>query len=112
MTLLFSACTAEDVYDRGLMAYWQAKHRNFKFVTTLTREQHDGLCGRIPVILPTLFKDLSAHSVFVAGSPAFVEDCVRAAKALGARDGLIHSEGYVSQAIPVAPPAERLVANG
>ena len=117
VTLLFSACTADDVYSRGLMAYWQAKHRNFKFLTTLTREQQDGpvkegLRGRIPVVLPTLFKDLSAHSVFIAGSPAFVEDCAHAAKALGARDELIHREGYVSQAIPEAPPAERLVANG
>lgn len=112
VTLLFSACTAADVYERGLMAYWQAKHRNFKFLPTLTRESHDGLTGRIPALLPTLFRDLSAHSVFTAGSPAFVDDCVAAARALGARDGLIHSEGYVSQAIPVPPPAERLVANG
>ncbi len=112
VTLLFSACRLEDVYDRGLMAYWEARHRNFTFRYTLTREPCDGLQGRIPAILPTLFTDLSAHSVFAAGSPAFVDDCIRAARALGARDGMIHSEGYVSQQIPEAPPAERLVSNG
>jgi CDP-4-dehydro-6-deoxyglucose reductase len=48
-------------------------------------------------LLPTVFKDLSGHSVFVAGSPGFVDDCVAAAKALGAKPELIHTEGYFAQ---------------
>jgi CDP-4-dehydro-6-deoxyglucose reductase len=98
VTLLFSARTSADVYDRGLLMYWQARYPNFRFLVTLTRERREGdLHGRIPALLQGLFPDLSAYSVFVAGSPAFVDDCVAAARALGARDGFIHTEGYFSE---------------
>ena len=84
VTLLFSAPRGEDVYDEGLLRYWERRYRNFRFVATFTQE-HDGeLFGRIPAVLPALFGDLSGHSVFVAGSPAFVAACVDKAKALGA----------------------------
>ncbi len=109
VTLLFSAATRADVYEQGLLSYWQAKHRNVKVQVTLTREAQDGLTGRIPAVLPGLFPDLSRHTLFVAGSPAFVEDCVAAARALGARDDQIHSEGYVSQQMPESPPPDRLM---
>jgi CDP-4-dehydro-6-deoxyglucose reductase len=93
VTLLFSARTAEDVYARGLLAYWSRIYRNFKPLVTLTRETRasngggkgglnglgDGwLHGRIPDVLPGLFPDLSRHSVFIAGSPAFSDDCAAA----------------------------------
>lgn len=108
VTLIFSARTEADLYDAGLMAYWQTKHRNFRYRPTLTREERSGrLHGRVPAILPELFSDLSDHSVFAAGSPEFVEDCVRAAKALGARDELIHTEGYFSQDAPEVPDGAR-----
>lgn len=101
VALVFSARTRADLYDEGLMAYWQMKHRNFRFVPTLTREQAQGMQhGRVPEILPTLFPNLSAHSVFVAGSPDFVDACVAAAKALGACDERIHTEGFFSQETP------------
>ncbi len=109
VALMFSAQTAADVYCQGLMAWWAARHRRFKFIPTLTRETRDGFkSGRIPSILPALYPDLSAHSVFVAGTPAFVDDCVAAATALGARRELIHTEGYFAHSGPAAIPAERL----
>ncbi len=98
VALIYSARTRADIYDEGLMAFWQMKHRNFRFVPTLTREQAPGLQhGHVPDILPKLYPDLSGHSLFVAGSPAFVDACVAAAKAVGARDELIHTEGFFSQ---------------
>jgi CDP-4-dehydro-6-deoxyglucose reductase len=109
VTLLVSARTRADLYDEGLMAWWQAKHRNFRYRATLTRETGGELHGRIPAILPQLFADLSAFSVFIAGSPAFVEDCVRAVKALGAADARIHTERYVPQQPPEVPADHRLV---
>lgn len=100
VTLIFSARHKSDLYDSGLMTYWQTLYRNFRYIPTLTGEQAPGMRqGRIPVLLPTLFPDLSAHSVFVAGSPDFTEACVNQAKSLGAKDELIHSEGYVAQSI-------------
>ena len=102
VTLIFSARTKEDVYSRGLMAWWRTKHRNFDYKITLTREKADGyLEGRIDTILPGLFADLSQHSVFAAGSPEFVESCVAAAKRLGAQNGLIHTEGFYTQQQPL-----------
>lgn len=109
--LLFSARTAEDVYGQGLMTFLQAKNRRFRFIPTLTREKRDGMLhGRIPDILPSQFPDLSGYSVFIAGTPEFVESCKAAAKQLGARDELIHTEGYFQQQQAETPAACRLVA--
>ncbi len=107
--LMFSARTAQDIYDRGLMAFLQAKHRRFKFMPTLTREEQPGmLSGRIPDILPEHFPDLSGYSVFIAGTPEFVESCRQVAKRLGAQDSLIHTERYFPQHPPETPAANRL----
>ena len=77
--LVFSARERSDLYDGGLMKYWETKHRNFTYRPTLTRETCEGMLhGRIPEVLAKQFPDLSRHSVFVAGSPAFVADCVAA----------------------------------
>ena len=112
VTLLFSAATQADLYDAGMMAWWSARHRNFRFRPTLTRGEPANpkdLKGRIPALLPTLFGDLSKHSVFVAGTPQFVADCVAAAKALGAQPKLLHTEGYYPQSPPLTPAADQLV---
>lgn len=109
VTLLFSARTAADVYDRGMMAWWETKHRNFNYKVTLTGEQQPGLLhGRIPEILPTLFKNLANHSIFIAGSPSFVADCTAAVKKQGAQQKLIHTEAYFPKSEPVPPPREKL----
>lgn len=96
--LIFSARTLDDVYGVGLMAWWRAKHRKFDYKITLTREEREGyLHGRIDTLLPDLYPDLSEHSLFIAGSPEFVDACEAAAKALGAKDELIHKEGFFQQ---------------
>jgi CDP-4-dehydro-6-deoxyglucose reductase len=49
--------------------------------------------------------------VFAAGSPGFVDSCIATAKALGARDEAIHTEGFFAQQQPTtADPAHLLVA--
>lgn len=98
VSFLVSARTADEVYAHGMLAWWRARHRNFNYQVTLTQEQRPGyLHGRIDVILPALLPDLSKHSVFAAGSPAFVEACVRTVRKLGAQNELIHSEGFFHQ---------------
>jgi len=114
VTLLFSARTRADVYDEGLMAYWEARHRNFDFKVSYTQDPHAPrdpahLQGRLPALLPTLFPDLGGHSVFIAGSPGFVADCAAAVRALGARAELIHTEGFHGRAPARAPDPARLV---
>ena len=66
------------------------------------------LHGRIPALLPDLFPDLSAYSVFIAGKPDFVEDCVAAVRALGAPENRIHTEGYFAHMQPERPDAARI----
>lgn len=111
VTLMFSARTAEDIYDLGMMRYWETRHRNFSYKPTLTREQRDGyLHGRIPAVLPECFKELSQHSVFIAGNPEFVNACVTAVTALGAQSDMIHTEGYFDQAQPETAPASQMLS--
>ena len=110
VTMLFSARTRDDVYSQGMMAWWRTKHRNFDYKITLTREQADGyLNGRVDVVLPQLFPDLSKHTIFVAGSPEFVDSCVAAVKKQGAADELIHTEGFFAQQQPVVADADHLL---
>jgi CDP-4-dehydro-6-deoxyglucose reductase len=109
VTLIYSCKTSDDLYDSGRLALWQTKHRNFKFVRTLTQEKGEAPVGRIPDLLPELFSDLSEHSVYVAGSPDFVDSCVDAVKKQGAQEPLIHSEGFFEQQKPETPSADRLL---
>jgi CDP-4-dehydro-6-deoxyglucose reductase len=111
VTILFSARTQAEVFAKGLMVYWEHQYANFQFIRTLTREPGPAPTGRIPRILPELFPDLSCYSVFVAGSPSFVSDCVEVALDLGAREGHLHTEKYFDQFQPVAPPMERLLSS-
>ncbi len=98
VTLLVSARSESDLYARGVMAWWHARHRNFDYRLTLTREEKDGyLHGRVDTVLPALLPDLSKHSIFAAGSPAFVETCVATVRKLGAQESMIHTEGFFSQ---------------
>ena len=100
VTLMFSSRTRQDIYCGGLIDFWRARYRNFHFLPTLTRERQEGIeHGRIPDILARHFPDLRKFSVFVAGSPEFVESCVAEAKRLGAPAERVHTEGFFS--VPV-----------
>lgn len=95
-TVLFSARTEEEIMERGLFRFLETKFRNFRFMATLTREEKVGyLKGRIPEILPTMFSDLSYMSVYIAGSPEFVEDCKKVVLSLGVRPDQIYLEAFV-----------------
>jgi CDP-4-dehydro-6-deoxyglucose reductase len=91
------------------MALWQARYRNFRFITTLTRENGGDYQGRVTELLPGVFPDLTDYSIYIAGSTAFVEDCIDTVKSLGAREELLHTEGFHRQQSPESPPAGRLM---
>lgn len=97
-TILFSAQNKDHVFDKGIFSFLETKFRNFRFKTTYTREKIEGeLFGRIPDILADQYKDLSGTSIYIAGSTDFVEACTAKVKELGAKDELIHIEGFTSQ---------------
>ena len=111
VTLLYSARTAADVFDEGLMAWWTARHRRFDFRVTYTgADPPEGarLTGRIPDMLDRVASDLSGHAVYIAGSPEFVDGCIAAARALGAADERIFVERYHPQSLAEVPPVEQL----
>lgn len=111
VTLLYSARTHDDVFDEGLMAWWRAKHRRFEFRVTYTGEDPpDGakFTGRIPDMLNDAFADLSGHSIFIAGSPDFVDASAEAARLLGAASEQIFVERYHPQSPAVTASPERL----
>ncbi len=111
VTVIFSARSEADVYSRGMLAWWRTKHRNFDYRITLTRElRGDSLSGRIDSVLPGLFPDLSKHTVFAAGSPAFVDSCVATVKGLGAVPERVHTEGFFAQQQPVVADADHLLS--
>ncbi len=108
--LMFSARTEADIYCRGLLELWNARHRRFKFLPTLTREEKEGMLhGRLPDLIAKQYPDLSKHAIYIAGSPEFVEDCIAAVKAQGAQAEMIYTEGFFDQALPETPSNERLV---
>ncbi len=108
--LMFSARTEADIYCRGLLELWNARHRRFKFLPTLTREEKEGMLhGRLPDLIAKQYPDLSKHAIYIAGSPEFVEDCIAAVKAQGAQAEMIYTEGFFDQALPETPSSERLV---
>lgn len=111
VTLMFSARAEEDLYEKGKIDYWYAKYRNFNYKPTITDEKTDKhLTGLLPDVLPNEFKDLSGHSIFIAGSPGFVDACIEAAKKLGAEEDKIFTEGYFDQAKPTTAPKSHLVS--
>ncbi|WHZ12983.1 MAG: 2Fe-2S iron-sulfur cluster binding domain-containing protein [Burkholderiaceae bacterium] len=111
VVLLQSARTREDAYAHGMMSWWRTKHRNFDYQVTLTREQHEGfLHGRVDVVLPRLFQDLSKHTIFAAGSPEFTASCVDTCKRLGASADRIYTEGFFAVQRATVADADHLLA--
>ncbi len=111
VTIVFSARGVDDEVDEGMFAFWTLKHRKFNAVITYTGDDApEGAKrhGRIPTVLPDMFDDLSGHTVFIAGSPEFVDDCREAVNALGATPDRVHVEGYFAQSAAQVPPADRL----
>jgi CDP-4-dehydro-6-deoxyglucose reductase len=111
VTILYSARTAAEIYEQGLIGYWQRRYPNFRFLATLTREPESQgtLHGRIPVLLPELFPDLASWQVFIAGSPGFVSDCTAAALACHAKSENVFTESYLPSVPPSLAAPDRLV---
>lgn len=99
VTLVVSSRTEEDRVALGMMQWWEQKHPNFHLVSTQTRSDEAEHTKRIPDLLPELFPSLAGTSVFIAGSPDFVDDCEAAARELGVEDSLIFTEGHTSQLV-------------
>lgn len=102
-TLLFSARTEEDLIDHEALTTRAQQHPGLDYVRTLTRVaegQAQPPRGRVPQVLPSLLPDLSRHAVYICGAPGFVDACTRAAQALGAQPGRLHTEEFYAEPVP------------
>ncbi|MDQ3057951.1 MAG: hypothetical protein M3R45_00310 [Pseudomonadota bacterium] len=52
---------------------------------------------------------MSKHTIFVAGSPEFVQTCGETTLKLGAKKELIHTEGFFAKQQPVVADAAHLL---
>lgn len=100
LTLVYSARTERDVIDRQRFDDLQARDPRFRFLRTLTRDEGRPPNGRIPALLPKLFRELPHHDVFIAGAPGFALACAAAAEAIGAERARIHTELFYVEPQP------------
>lgn len=110
LTLIFSARTEADVIGRDRFAAWQARRPKFRFIRTLTRGAGPPPHGRIPALLPAIYRSLDAHDVFIAGAPGFVQACAGAVVALGAPRARVHTEVFFAEPQPWTDAAPRAAA--
>jgi CDP-4-dehydro-6-deoxyglucose reductase len=99
-TLFFSARTEADLMDVDVFRDWERGRPGFRFLRTLTRAGGEPPLGRIPSLLPELFRDLAGHDVFVAGAPGFVDACADVARACGVRAGHLYTEAFFEEPKP------------
>lgn len=99
-SVLFSARTAADVIDEQRWRAWSRQYPHLRFDRTLTRQAGEPPTGRIPGILHQVHPDLTRCQVCIAGDPAFVRDCARTARALGAPPGCLHTEEFFAEPQP------------
>ncbi len=105
VVLFFSARTQRDLIDDQRFRSWQRHHSGFRYLRTLTRADGPPPAGRIPAILGDWSGDLYGWRVYIAGAPGFVTACATAARACGARPGLVHTEEFFTE--PRASPRQR-----
>jgi CDP-4-dehydro-6-deoxyglucose reductase len=90
------------------MAWWRTKHRNFDYKITLTREAEGFLRARRCRVAAAVQGPVQAHHLR-RRQPRVRRYCVAAAKAQGAQDELIHTEGFFAQQQPVVADADHLL---
>lgn len=101
-TLVFSGRTAADLIDRAELQALAGEWPGFDYHYTLTRPDGDRpvRSAHVPAVLPGLLSDLSAHDVYISGSPGFVDACRSSAEQLGARAGHVHTEEFYTDPVP------------
>ena len=85
--LLFSVRERREIFALDTLAGLARRYPNFAYLVALTRDpgaQAGFAQGRIPARLAEEARDLSSHTILIAGPPGFVDACAAAAAARGA----------------------------
>jgi phenol hydroxylase P5 protein len=70
--------TTADLYDRDFFDQLVAEHRWFSYRPALSQQAFLGRSGRVPALLAEDFPRASGHVAYICGSPAMVEDTMKA----------------------------------
>ena len=100
-TLLLSVRDHDEILALERLEALARRHRNFRYEIACTDgpsplAKHRDMLHRV---LPARFGSLSGTRVLAAGAPGFVDNCVAAARALGARPADVATDSFA----PVAP---------
>ena len=96
--IFLSVRNRDEILEMDNLMQMKDKFKNFNFKITLTREtdliNSIFLSGRVNLSLQKVFKDLSTHKVFIAGSSGFVESAYKHATELNAKKENIFYEKF------------------
>jgi phenol/toluene 2-monooxygenase (NADH) P5/A5 len=78
VVLYHGAATRKDLYDHQLFEALDAEHDWFSYRPALSRDEWNGRTGRIPALLTEDYPKASGHVAYICGSPAMVNDTLKA----------------------------------
>ena len=76
--LYHGVATRMDPYDHHLFGAWNTENDWFSYRPALSRDDWNGRSGRVPALLAEDYLRASGHTAYVCGSPAMVNDTLRA----------------------------------
>lgn len=96
VALYWGMRTEHDLYLADEIRGWGERLYEFRFVPVLSRAgaSWDGRRGHVQDAVLQDFADLSAHSVYMCGSPLMIADAKRRFLALGASMDHLYSDGF------------------
>lgn len=70
--------TRDDLYEHDWLTQLEAEHDWFTYRPALSRDAWDGRTGRVPALLAEDHPRASGHVAYICGSPAMVDDTMKA----------------------------------
>ena len=78
VVLYHGVSTATDLYEHSWLERFAAEHEWFTYRPALSREEHAGRRGRVPVLLAEDYPRAAGHVAYICGRPEFVTDTMKA----------------------------------
>ncbi|MBV9795968.1 MAG: 2Fe-2S iron-sulfur cluster binding domain-containing protein [Actinobacteria bacterium] len=78
VVLYHGVSTAADLYEHAWLEQFAAGHDWFSYRPAVSREEHGGRQGRVPVLLAEDYPRAAGNVAYICGSPEFVTDTMKA----------------------------------
>lgn len=93
--LFFGVRTQDEIIYRKEFEEMALKHKNFKFVPVLSREEWEGETGHVQDVLTKYIKDIKGKDAYICGVLKMVEEVNEFLLKYGFKKENIHFEKYV-----------------